>query len=65
MAAASLYEETELERIETWRMSALERAGYPREGAEQLARQHDVDLHAAIQLLERGCSPDLALRILS
>lgn len=65
MAAAPVYEETELDRIEGWRMAALERAGYPGELAEQLARRHDVDLHTAIQLLERGCSPELALRILS
>ncbi|MBA2475652.1 MAG: hypothetical protein H0V40_06830 [Actinobacteria bacterium] len=54
-----------MDRIESWRMAALERAGYPGELAEQLARRHDVDLHTAIQLLERGCSPELALRILS
>jgi hypothetical protein len=55
---------TELERVESWRREALVRAGYSPEAAVQLAARHDVDLHAAVQLLERGCPADVAVRIL-
>ncbi len=54
----------ERQRIERWRLDALERAGYPPASAVEVAVRHDVDLHLAISLLERGCSPELALRIL-
>ena len=65
MPAAELHTvETELERIERWRLEMLERAGYGHDAAAQLASRHDVDLHAAIELVERGCSHDIALRIL-
>jgi hypothetical protein len=57
-------EQTELERIERWRADALIRGGYEAEQAMALAVRHDVDLHRAIELLERGCTPELALRIL-
>jgi hypothetical protein len=59
-----LLEQTEIERIERWRAEALERAGYEPRAAGRLAVRHDVDLHNAIDLLESGCSPDLALKIL-
>jgi hypothetical protein len=66
MSAAELevLYETEIDRIEHWRHEALQRAGYDRESALVLAASHDVDLHAAVSLLERGCSVDLALQIL-
>ena len=66
MAAADvrIWEETELERIERWREEELVRAGYGPEVAALLAGSHEVDLHLAVALLERGCSPDLALKIL-
>ena len=65
MPAAELHTvETELERIERWRLEMLERAGYSRDAAEELASRHDVDLHAAIDLVEHGCAEDVALRIL-
>ena len=55
---------TERQRIERWRAEELERAGYRPDQAAELAGRHDVDLHLAVELLERGCDPDLALRIL-
>ncbi len=66
MTAAELHlaEDTELERIERWRAGELVRAGYDGEAAELIAARHDVDLHRAIGLLERGCPPDVALKIL-
>jgi hypothetical protein len=57
-------EDTELEKIEHWRTEELERAGYSRRAAGRLASRHDVDLHLAVELLQRGCSPELALKIL-
>ncbi len=59
-----IYAETEEQRIEGWRMEALERAGYDRRSAAVLASRKDVDLHQAIGLLKNGCTPELALRIL-
>ena len=47
-----------------WRAEALEKVGYDPSSAAALAVRHDVDLHRAIQLVERGCPPDMALRIL-
>jgi len=59
-----LQDETELERIERWRAQELMRAGYDAESAMALAARHDVDLHRAAELLQRGCPPELALKIL-
>ena len=42
----------------------LERAGYPVRDAKRLAARHDVDLHLAVDLIESGCSHELALEIL-
>ncbi len=66
MAATEIeiFEETEDQRIRTWRRESLRRAGYDRCEAAMLARRPDVDLHQALRLLEQGCPPDLALRIL-
>jgi hypothetical protein len=55
---------TEIDRIEQWRHEALQRAGYDSESAFVLAASHDVDLHDAVSLLERGYTVDLALQIL-
>jgi hypothetical protein len=63
-AEVEVFYETEIDRIENWRHEALERAGYDPESAFVLAASHDVDLHKAVGLLQRGCSIDLALQIL-
>jgi hypothetical protein len=60
----TLIDQTEIKRIERWRAEELERAGYEPRAAGRLAVRHDVDLHAAVDLLERGCPSDLALKIL-
>jgi len=49
--------------VESWRLTVLLDAGYPPELAEQLA-ESKADLHAAVDLLERGCPAPLAARIL-
>ena len=65
MAAAELTKQvTERERIERWRADELQRAGFEPTAASLLASRADVDLHYAIDLLRRGCSPELALDIL-
>jgi hypothetical protein len=56
--------DVELDIIEQWRAQSLERAGYDAESAAVLASSHEVDLHLAVRLLERGCPLDLALQIL-
>jgi hypothetical protein len=58
------YVESEVERVERWRAQELERAGFEPDAAFELALRSDVDLHAAVALVERGCSPELALQIL-
>jgi hypothetical protein len=66
MSAAELdiHVETESERIERWRVEELARAGYTHGDAIELAGRNYVDLHLAVQLVERGCPPDTAVRIL-
>jgi hypothetical protein len=63
-AELDLHVETESERIERWRAAELERAGYGAEDAVELASRNYVDLHLAVELLERGCPTETALRIL-
>ena len=64
MTASELEENRELALVESWRLEELVRAGYSREGAEELAGRLDVDLHHAVDLLRGGCGEELALRIL-
>lgn len=47
-----------------WRAEELVRAGYDGDNALMLALERRVDLHAAVDLLRRGCPPQLAIRIL-
>ena len=54
----------EAAEIVAWRGARLRRAGFEPGLAEQLSRECGVDLHALIELVERGCSPELAARIL-
>ena len=39
---------------------SCERAGFDPAAAFELAMRFDIDLHAAIELVERGCPPELA-----
>jgi len=64
MSAVDTYIETETERVERWRMDELLRVGFDIASATLLASQLEVDLHAAIDMVESGCPPDLAARIL-
>ena len=58
------FTDTESEKVQRWRVEALERAGYEPTAAAVLAVRSDIDLHAATTLIERGCTSELALRIL-
>jgi hypothetical protein len=57
-------DETEHQRVERWRAERLERAGYSAEAAAELAARADIDLHHAVDLVESGCPPETARRIL-
>jgi hypothetical protein len=48
-----------------WREGRLRVAGFEKETASQLARDGAVDLHALLELVDRGCPPHLAARILA
>jgi hypothetical protein len=48
-----------------WRADRLRCAGFPPELAEQLAVERRVDVHALLVLVDRGCPPRLAARILA
>jgi hypothetical protein len=48
-----------------WRRARLRKAGFGTALTEQLSREPAVDLHALIGLVERGCPPPLAARILA
>jgi hypothetical protein len=61
-AETETYEVTEM--IEAWRAEALERAGYGAAAAAEISVRHDIDLHFATDLVERGCPADVALQIL-
>ena len=51
--------------VTQWRERTLMAAGFDDALAAQLAREGDVDLHALLQLVDHGCPPYLAARILA
>lgn len=51
-------------QVRRWRFDRLVEVGYEEQAASQLASRRDVDLHAAIELVVRGCPPATAVRIL-
>jgi hypothetical protein len=62
MAADECEEETEETRlVHAWRTEQLRRLGLHRIIAEAFADR--VDWHALAELIDRGCSPELALDI--
>lgn len=54
----------EQDAVIRWRVEQLLEAGYDGESALVIAFDRDVELHAAVSLLERGCPIETALRIL-
>jgi hypothetical protein len=61
MPADELDEPAEERLVREWRSEQLRRLGLPRVLAERFADL--VDWHALAALIERGCSPELALEI--
>jgi hypothetical protein len=51
--------------VASWRRDQLVRAGFSLPDARGLARDPRYDLHSLLDLVERGCSPELAVRILA
>jgi hypothetical protein len=48
-----------------WRRRQLRSAGFSSALASRVARDAAYDLHALIELVERGCPPQLAVRVLA
>jgi hypothetical protein len=51
--------------VRRWRRERLVRSGFPPPLATRLAQDDRYDLHGLIELVERGCAPELAVRILA
>ena len=48
-----------------WRCEQLVEAGFALPLAARVSTDPRYDLHALVELVERGCQPDLAVRILA
>jgi hypothetical protein len=48
-----------------WRADRLLAAGFSAELARQLACDRGMDMHALLELVDRGCPPHLAARIMA
>ena len=57
-------EQSDPQIVVQWRRAQLIQAGLPRPLAARVARDERYDLHELISLIERGCEPALAVRIL-
>jgi hypothetical protein len=55
--------DSEQREVLAWRQTQLVEAGFPAQLAQALADDGRYDLHALIELVERGCAPELAARI--
>jgi hypothetical protein len=51
--------------LATWRQRRLVRAGFDSALAASIAADRAIDVHALIELVERGCAPPLAERIVA
>ena len=51
--------------LREWRAALLTRAGFDQAQAAKLAHCGDLDFHALLTLVDRGCPPGLAVRILA
>lgn len=54
----------DLQIVVQWRRAQLLQAGLPRSLAARVARDERYDIHELVQLVEHGCAPALAVRIL-
>jgi hypothetical protein len=53
------------EDVIAWRKRRLTAAAFDEPLARELACNRDVDLHALLELTDRGCPPGLAARIVA
>ncbi|HEY7004729.1 MAG TPA: hypothetical protein VH281_10630 [Gaiellaceae bacterium] len=51
--------------VNRWRREQLVLSGFPLPLAVSVAKDSRYDLHRLIELVERGCAPQLAARILA
>jgi hypothetical protein len=51
--------------VVAWRTEQLRAAGFPHTLARQIACEGVYDLHAVLELVDRGCPAELAARILA
>lgn len=51
--------------VRDWRRQVLRQAGFSDQLAGELAADGAVDLHDLLELVDRGCPPELAARILA
>jgi hypothetical protein len=51
--------------VRTWRRCRLLDAGFPPALADAVASDPRFDLHALLQLVDRGCPAELAVRIVA
>ena len=60
-----IHQEQETPEVVSWRRDQLVHAGFSLPLATDLARDPRFDLHALIELVERGCPHEVAVRILA
>jgi hypothetical protein len=48
-----------------WRVQRLLAAGFPRPLAKRLAADSRIDVHSLLELVDHGCPPHLAVRIMA
>lgn len=53
------------ERLLAWRIDRLRDAGFSDRAASALAGDARYDVHALLELIDRGCSAELAARIVA
>jgi hypothetical protein len=53
------------DEVVCWRREQLTGSGFPSSIAARLAEDARYDLHALIELVERGCPQELAVRIVA
>jgi hypothetical protein len=64
---AAQFEELQVDEaaeVLAWRFDTHGRCGFDHDAAAVIAANVEVDLHSAVDLVERGCPPDVATRIL-
>ena len=59
------FERDEVFEVFAWRQSQLVRSGLPESLAARVAQDSRFDLHQLTELIDNGCAPELAVRILA